>query len=47
MPLTLIGKLKIAEKRTKQDALTVYFVARDPSTRKSSGGLRSQSQRKP
>jgi len=28
----LIGKLKVAAKRIKQDVLTVYFVARDPST---------------
>jgi uncharacterized membrane protein YkvA (DUF1232 family) len=32
MSLTLIGKLKVAAKRIKQDVLTVYFVARDPST---------------
>jgi len=32
MSLTMIGKLKVAAKRIKQDVLTVYFVARDPST---------------
>lgn len=32
MSMVSIGKLKVAAKRIKRDALTVYFVARDPNT---------------
>lgn len=45
MSTVIFGRLRAAAKRIQHDALTVYFVARDPNTPHSRSAARNRSVR--